>query len=86
MMGVTLTPKFMFGCNGHLRNNLHVIDEGKRLLYSAGHNVVLFNPEEGENGTQFLLAGSDDCERINFITISPTEKYLAICERHSVRA
>jgi hypothetical protein len=50
MMGVTITPKFMFGCNGHLRNNLHVIEDGKLLLYSAGHNVVILNPEEGENG------------------------------------
>lgn len=40
-MGVTLTPKYMFGCNGNIRNNLFIIDEGKRMLYSAGHNVVL---------------------------------------------
>lgn len=80
-MGVTLTPKFMFGCNGHIRNNLFIIDEGKRMLYSAGHNVVLYTPEEGENGQQTLLPGSDNCERINFISVSPSERYLAICEK-----
>jgi WD40 repeat protein len=80
-LGVTLTPKFIFGCNGHIRNNLFIIDEGKRLLYSAGHNVVLYTPDEGENGQQTLLPGSDSGERINFINISPSERYLAICER-----
>jgi WD40 repeat protein len=27
------------------------------------------------------LPGSENCERINFITVSPNERYLAICER-----
>jgi hypothetical protein len=47
LLGVTLTPKFMFGCNGHLRNNLYVTDEGKKLLYSAGNNVIVYNPDDG---------------------------------------
>lgn len=81
LLGVTLTPKFMFGCNGHLRNNLYVTDEGKKLLYSAGNNVIVYNPEDGEAGSQTILAGSDNNERINFITVSPSDKYVAMCER-----
>lgn len=38
-------PKFMFGVNGQMKNNLHVVQE-KRLLYVAGHNVILYNPDD----------------------------------------
>ena len=48
--GVSLAPRFILGCTGGIKNNLFIIDEGKRLLYSAGHNVVIYNPEEGEKG------------------------------------
>ena len=49
LSGVTLSPRFIFGCNGQIRNSLFIIDEGKRLLYTAGHNVVIYNPEDSEN-------------------------------------
>lgn len=78
LMGVTVNPKFIMGCNGNIRNNLFVIDDGKRLLYSAGHNVVLYTIDEDH---QTLLPGSDNCERINYISVSPQDRYLAICER-----
>lgn len=50
LSGVTLAPRFILGCNGHIRNNLFTIDDSKRLLYSAGHNVVIYNPDEGDSG------------------------------------
>jgi hypothetical protein len=61
---------------------LYIIDE-KKLLYVAGHNVIIFNPEEG---TQYFIPGSENVEAINFITISPAKKFLAICERGETRA
>jgi hypothetical protein len=82
LQGVTLAPKFIFGINGQIHNNLYIIDE-KKLLYVAGHNVIIFNPEEG---SQYFIPGSENVEAINFITISPAKKFLAICERGENRA
>jgi hypothetical protein len=43
--GITVTPRFVFGVNGDLRNNLHLVDEHK-LAYVAGHNVVVYSTED----------------------------------------
>jgi hypothetical protein len=61
---------------------LYIIDD-KKLLYVAGHNVIIFNPEENN---QTFIPGSEGTEGINFITISPAKKFLAICERGETRA
>jgi hypothetical protein len=45
MQGTTVSPRFIFGVNGETRNNLHLIDEQK-LLYTAGHNVVVYSTDE----------------------------------------
>ncbi len=45
LSGVTLTPRFVFGANGQIKNNLHIIDDSK-VMYVAGHNVILYNIEE----------------------------------------
>jgi len=82
LQGVTLSPRFIFGINGQIKNNLHIIDD-KKLLYVAGHNVIIFNPEES---SQYFIQGSEGTECINFITISPGKKFLAICEKGEVRA
>jgi hypothetical protein len=74
---VTLTPRFIFGVNGQIKNNLFIIEE-KKLVYVAGHNVIIYNVEEN---TQFFIPGSEGTECINFITLSPTNRFLAICER-----
>jgi len=42
---VTLTPRFIFGVNGQIKNNLFIIEE-KKLVYVAGHNVIIYNVEE----------------------------------------
>jgi hypothetical protein len=47
-------------------------------VYVAGHNVIIYNVEEN---TQFFIPGSEGTECINFITLSPTNRFLAICER-----
>ncbi len=43
--GISLIPKFMFGVNGQIKNNLHRVDDNK-LAYLAGHNVVIYNLQE----------------------------------------
>jgi len=68
----------MFGINGNLRQNLHVVD-GKKLLYVAGHNVIIYNPEDK---TQYFIPGSEGTEGINHVSVSTSGKYLAICEKH----
>ena len=45
MQGVTVTPKFAFGCNGQINNCLHMLDE-KKLLYVAGHNAIVYNIDD----------------------------------------
>jgi hypothetical protein len=82
LQGVTLQPKFMFGINGALHNNLFVIED-KKLLYVAGHNVIIYNPEEQ---SQFFIPASEGTEGINHIALSPAKKWLAICERGPQRA
>jgi cilia- and flagella-associated protein 57 len=45
LQGVSLHPKFIFGVNGQIKQNLYVVED-KRLLYVAGHNVIIYNPED----------------------------------------
>lgn len=46
MQTVTVTPKFIFGVNGQL-NNCLMMHEEKKLVYVAGHNVVVYDIEDG---------------------------------------
>jgi hypothetical protein len=48
LQGITVSPRFIFGVNGDIKNNLHLIDEHK-LLYVAGHNVVVYSTEPNES-------------------------------------
>ena len=82
LQGVSITPKFLFGVNGEIPNSLHVIED-KKLLYVAGHNVILYNIDER---TQFFIPGSENSEKINSISVSPSKRFLAICEVGDVRA
>lgn len=79
---MTLTPRFIFGINGMLSNNLHIVDE-KKLLYVAGHNVIIYNIDEK---SQHFISGCEGSEGINAISVSPQQRYLAICERGAERA
>ena len=69
----------MYGINGQIANNLHIIED-KKLLYVAGHNVIIYSPEET---SQYFIPGSEGTEGINHIAISTAnpKKFLAICER-----
>ena len=37
--------RFIFGVNGEIRNNVFILED-HRLVYSAGHNIVLYNTED----------------------------------------
>ena len=54
-----------------------MIDEHK-LLYVAGHNVVVYSTDEKN---QYFLEGSENVEAITAIAVSPSKRFLAICER-----
>ena len=45
MQTVTVTPKFIFGAAGQLNNCLQIHEE-KKLVYVAGHNVVIYDLED----------------------------------------
>ena len=77
LQGTTVSPRFIFGVNGELKNNLYLIDETK-LLYTAGHNVVVYSTDEKN---QYFLQGSEGTEKITTIAISKQKKFLAICEK-----
>ena len=77
LQGITVSPRFVFGVNGQLHNNLHMIDEHK-LLYVAGHNVVVYSTDEKN---QYFLEGSENVEKITSIAVSRSNRLLAICER-----
>ena len=77
LQGITVSPRFIFGVNGEIRNNLHLIEEHK-LLYTAGHNVVVYSTDEKN---QYFLPGQEGTEKITAIAVSFSKRYLAVCER-----
>jgi len=82
MQAVTVTPKFVFGVNGQLNNSLHIHEE-KKLVYVAGHNVIVYDLEEG---TQQFIPGSANADEINYIAMSPSGRLVALCERAQPRS
>lgn len=61
-------------------------------MYPAGHNIIIYNIDEKQqqtiSGRSLLLigVGIEGSEGITALTVSPGKKYLAVCERSSVRA
>jgi len=45
---VSLMPRFVFGINGAMRSNIHLIDDDKKILYVAGHNIIIYTLDEDE--------------------------------------
>lgn len=78
--------RFIFGVNGELKNNIFLLED-HRILYSAGHNIVLYNTEDK---SQYFLPGKfenlnslamEQTEGITCINVSASKKFLVICER-----
>jgi hypothetical protein len=37
--------RFIFGVNAELKNNAHFLED-HRIVYAAGHNVIVYNTED----------------------------------------
>ena len=57
--------------------------EEKKLVYIAGHNIIVYDMDEG---TQQFIPGSANADEINHITLSPSGRFIAYCERAEPRA
>lgn len=77
LQGITVSPRFIFGINGELKNNLFLLED-HRIVYTAGHNVVVYNTEDK---SQYFYSGSEGTKGITAISLSPGKKHIAICER-----
>ena len=77
LQGITVSPRFVFGVNGELHNNLHLVDEHK-ILYTAGHNIVVYSTDEK---IQHFLNGQEGTDKITTVAVSKSKKYLAVCEK-----
>ena len=57
--------------------------EEKKLVYVAGHNVIVYDIEDG---IQMFIPGSANADAINFFCLSPSQRFIAICEKALPRA
>jgi hypothetical protein len=82
-VNVTLTPKFCFGVNKDIPDNVHLVDDDRKLLYVAGHNVIVYSLDEK---TQNFIQGAELMESISAIAVAPIVNHVrpplvAICEK-----
>jgi len=77
LQGITVSQRFVFGINGELKNNLFLLED-HRVVYTAGHNIVVYNTEDK---SQYFYAGSENTKGISAISLSPNKGYIAICEK-----
>lgn len=68
----------MFGVKGDVRNNCFFLDDNQRVLYPCGHNVVVYHMDDK---TQQYIPGIEGSEGITALAVSPSKKYLAMCEQ-----
>jgi cilia- and flagella-associated protein 57 len=67
----------MFGLKGDVTNNCFFLD-ANTVIYPCGHNVVIFNKEDK---TQRYIPGVEGSEGITAMALSPSKRYLAVCEK-----
>mmetsp|Transcript_36831 Transcript_36831/g.108610 ORF Transcript_36831/g.108610 Transcript_36831/m.108610 type:complete len:1386 (-) Transcript_36831:299-4456(-) len=77
MSTAAIVPRSVFGFRGDVADNIGYTDEGA-IVYPAGHNVVLYQPE---SRTQRLISGTLDSEGITAMCVSPNKRLLAVAER-----
>jgi hypothetical protein len=49
--------------------------EDHRIVYTAGHNVVVYNTEDK---SQYFYSGSEGTKGITAISLSPLKRHIAI--------
>ena len=77
MSSGTLSHNHIFGLKPDVTDAVWFLDESK-LLYPAGHNVVIYDTE---NKSQKFIHRLDNTAAITAITVSPCKRFLAVAER-----
>lgn len=65
-----------FGLRSDVKDNVWYYDEHS-ILFPAGHNIVLF---DGERGEQKFIPATERTEGISAICLSPNRRYVAVGE------
>lgn len=80
---VTLTHRHVFGLRSNVKGNIHFAEE-TQVLYPAGHNTILYLTDQRVQSRVF--PGTEGGEGITCLALSPSRKFLAVCERFQDRA
>ncbi|RKP19770.1 WD40 repeat-like protein [Rozella allomycis CSF55] len=75
-----ITPKFAFGINGKIKNNVSFVDE-QNIIYPSGSNVIIYHIEQK---TQKILIISDHAIEITCLALSGNKRFLAVAELSTV--
>ena len=73
-----LAPAHAFGLTANVQNNIIAVDE-TTVCYPVGRAVVIFNTDTRKMA--FVREGTQDKGEITSLALSPSKKYLAVCER-----
>ena len=73
----SIQPKYIFGLKADTNGSVFHLDEQK-VVYTAGHNIVIYNPEEKQ---QQFFPGLNNSLGITAITLSPMRRHLAVAEK-----
>ena len=73
----SIQTKHIFGLKSDTNGSVFHIDEQK-VIYTAGHNVVIYSPEEKQ---QQFFPGLGVSLGITAISLSPLRRHLAVAEK-----
>ena len=73
---ISLGTKFLFGLKGDVKNNIFFLDD-QTVIYPCGHNIVFYNTDDK---VQKYIPGIEGSEGISALALSPSKKFLAVCE------
>ena len=73
-----MAPAHAFGLATDVQNNVIAVDE-TTVCYPVGRAIVLFNTDTRKMA--FVREGTQEKSDVTALAISPTKKYLAVCER-----
>ena len=78
-LSVNMQPRFFFGLKGDVANNVIYLDDNV-ICYPCGHNVIIYYLTEK---MQRFIPGIEGSQGITALALSPSKKYLAVCEKGS---
>jgi hypothetical protein len=67
----------MWGLKSDVKQNIFYLDD-QTVVYPCGHNVVIFNMDDK---SQKYISGIEGSEGITAMALTPSKKFLAVCER-----